>query len=211
MKGMKVRFTLIELLVVVAIIGILVSMLLPALANAREASKKVVCKSNQKQIGLLLHNYIQTKVTEDDVGAMNPLVKNEGQLFYRGWWRRETARLSDLGNHPVFFQKKMNCPSSEGLENYSMNSEVVRNQWTPENKLYVDTFNNPTELLFLGESYTEQLPISLGTYTAETSTNDLRHVINSPSSNGLFFDLHVETVRWSQLRDLSKGPTLVPR
>ena len=48
---MKKSFTLIELLIVVAIIGILVSILMPSLANAREKAKLVVCLSNTKQIG----------------------------------------------------------------------------------------------------------------------------------------------------------------
>ena len=44
------NFTLIELLVVVAIIGILISILMPSLAKAREKTKRAVCKSNLKQV-----------------------------------------------------------------------------------------------------------------------------------------------------------------
>jgi prepilin-type N-terminal cleavage/methylation domain-containing protein len=48
--SMKNKFTLIELLVAVAIIGILLSILLPSLDKAREKARRAVCKSNLSQI-----------------------------------------------------------------------------------------------------------------------------------------------------------------
>jgi prepilin-type N-terminal cleavage/methylation domain-containing protein len=83
----KSAFTLIELLVVVAIIALLISILLPSLARAREMAKRTACSANVKSIGTSMYIY-----QEDNLGnfpeaphAINPNPAGGPIITYVGY------------------------------------------------------------------------------------------------------------------------------
>ncbi|MCM8533243.1 MAG: type II secretion system GspH family protein, partial [Lentisphaeraceae bacterium] len=127
------NFTLIELLVVVAILGVLMSLLLPSLGKAREKTKAAVCLSNFKQVGFF--NEMATSMAWQKSG--NPTDEHNkvvGQLIPR--WRPPYAWtfIGGEGVHEVLdanadnpiavhkFLKGFNCPNYELPETSDLGS-----------------------------------------------------------------------------------------
>ena len=81
-------FTLVELLVVIGIIALLIGILLPTLANARENAKRIACASQLRQIALAAHIY-----AAENKGALPPMNMDVGQADY-----------DSIGNGPVNFR-----------------------------------------------------------------------------------------------------------
>src|SRR5512133_3508253 len=79
-------FTLVELLVVIGIIAVLISILLPSLARARESATNVACLSNLRQMGNAFMMYANENQSKLPVGlwtGWTPAPENDQTRWYQ--------------------------------------------------------------------------------------------------------------------------------
>jgi prepilin-type N-terminal cleavage/methylation domain-containing protein len=136
-KAGEVGFTLIELLVVIAIIGILASLLLPALSRARDRARMARCTSNLRNIGQAIAMY-----AGDYDGYLPPLSDAGGKTW-------DSKILTYLANSRGVFQ----CPSDpwprSGTTNrtYAANGGVSYGSYTPKDLPFGDFGSDPVHRL----------------------------------------------------------------
>jgi prepilin-type N-terminal cleavage/methylation domain-containing protein/prepilin-type processing-associated H-X9-DG protein len=115
-------FTLVELLVVMTIIGMLVSLLLPAVQSAREAARRTQCQNNLSQIGLALLNY------ESAIQCFPPggLI-NASKQYGHSWWVRIMPYVEEdyvVSN----FDEKSAITGWVGVDGNEHNRDILRQQ-----------------------------------------------------------------------------------
>lgn len=109
----KSGFTLIELIVTMGLIAILISLLLPAVQQARAAARRTQCRNNLKQIGLALHNYEATHQ-----------VFPPGSVF--GCWSYKTFLLPYLDHAAAYNSINFANDIDHAAGGYSCAVEVAR-------------------------------------------------------------------------------------
>ncbi len=213
MFSLKTRnFTLIELLVVIAIISILVSMLLPALKNARESAKAITCINNLKQIGTAQHGYAM------DFGGWSTPVWS----CYPGSLSDHPDRLSwtemlvdqELLPAPVSGETTtLLCPCLQPFGWYQRARSY--GIWTNSYKPYKILSNNvrladsstsfgfPSEFFYIGDTINTDSNEQWYQFS-HCTTNIALHLRHSRRANLLFADAHVLALDATTLRKSSE-------
>jgi prepilin-type N-terminal cleavage/methylation domain-containing protein/prepilin-type processing-associated H-X9-DG protein len=199
------KFTLLELLVVVAILSILLSILLPSLANVRKKAKSIQCSGNMAQIGR------STALYGDDNNGWAPMTGTDTSFTFTN----VHSMSSYLGLAPhepgadLRVARIALCPtkiwrnSDMGMSSYwtdwwgtsySYNAHMTYLPWVtsqPDLSNKMMQAKNPSTRMLLGDSY-KLAPNSLDVI----SEFDLRH---QNSTNVLFVDIHVEPRSLSEI------------
>lgn len=184
-------FTLIELMVVIAIIGMLVALLLPALGSVRDYARKAQCASNMKQIGLACQQYVDAAgvfppgdlimyaMSSSSIALLPPnTVLNENQ---RGWSKGSLLiHILPYVGHEQYYRAydfRYNCNDSR----QAINGKQLRYARIPVYQCPADNHNGYTN----GPNYKAPTSVGYGAHNYVASAG-FRNYGNSSGYNGWY-------------------------
>lgn len=217
-------FTLIELLVVIAIIALLVGILLPSLASARDTARATVCASNQRQLVIASAAYSNGNKGYFSSGAWdNRRYRSYGPPDTHGW-------VADMVNGDYALPGKFLCPTSPARGSEIWNETKVRGSgaWRMIDDLeiqqlikqgYNTNYTQAWYMAFTDGKTTALLPESKDTRFTRGALRESALAIAPPSLVPLFGDtkaelldannsLIIEGVREVGAKSVSDGPSV---
>jgi prepilin-type N-terminal cleavage/methylation domain-containing protein len=194
MRSKLLGFTLIELLLVIAVLGVLASLLLPALAQVKVRAHRIECLGHLRQIGLASALYM-----DDHQGAF-PQTQHT-----RRSWVGTLQRY--LGGTNLF-----RCPADrqQRLYSYAMNDFLARHPYGAEHLDFsrISFLAAPVETLLMGELHRELqgwdhfhfADAQDAGYTPEAFRLQVDVQRHRDSANYLFAAGHIEGLGWAAVR-----------
>lgn len=180
-------FTLIELLVVIAIIAVLIALLLPAIQQAREAARRTQCRNNLKQIGLAMHNYVDTHGVLP-FGGVDGRDSSFGLSNWKGW-SAQAMLLPYLDQQQVYDMANFSVATVGDTPTDSMNTSSTLTR--------INVFNCPSDNVPSATWYSVRYPGN--NYMANMGTNTMWNSTNPADNTGLFW--RYSSVRMSEIVD----------